>query len=189
MLKQRPTQNYHVRIRQHRFGNCHPIHPSLSQVQSPDLPQTTDYAIIGSGVTGCSVSKALLEHETPLSSKASTVTVFEARTLTSGATGRNGGLLTSFVPDEYKSLSEAFGHEQAVKIVRSANRTLEKMHALGNSSKEMQDASEVRKLLDVICYQDDATFQEAVESHRLYEKHVPEERQKAQVLSAEEARR
>ena len=83
--------------------------------------------------------------------------------------------MTSFVPDEYKSLSETFGHEQAVKIARFANRTLEKMHALGNSSEETQDASEVRRLLDVICYQDDATFKEAVESHWLYEKDVPEE--------------
>jgi len=163
-----------------------PPHPSLSEVQSPELPRTTDYAIIGSGVTGCSVAKTLLDHASP-SSTAISVTVFEARTLTSGATGRNGGALSSFVPADYQALSKHFGHEQAVKIARFANRTLDKMHDLGNSSEDLKEASEVRRLRDVICFQDEESFQDAWESHMLYEEHVPEERGKSQILTAEEA--
>ncbi|EXJ86775.1 hypothetical protein A1O3_03729 [Capronia epimyces CBS 606.96] len=162
-----------------------PPHPTLSEVQSERLPETTDIAIIGSGITGCSIATTLLEHSAQ-SLKIASVTVLEARTLTSGATGRNGGVLTSFVPGDYKVLSERFGHEQAVQIARYANRTLEKMHELGNSSDELKKASEVRRLLDVIGFEDDESFQAAVESWRLYEEHVPEERGKSRILSAEE---
>jgi glycine/D-amino acid oxidase-like deaminating enzyme len=161
-----------------------PPHPTLSEVQSPALPSATDYAIIGSGVTGCSVAKNLLDNS---ASGTFSVTVFEARTLTSGATGRNGGLLTSFVPGDYKLLSDHFGHEQATKIARYANRTLEKMHQLANSSPELKEASDVRRLQDVICCQDEATWHEAKESWALYEEHVPEDKGKAQFLTSEEA--
>lgn len=164
-----------------------PPHPTLSEVQSAKLPGITDYAIIGSGVTGCSIAKTLLDHPPASPSIASSVAVFEARTLTSGATGRNGGLLTSFVPADYKLLSERFGHEQAVKIARFANRTLEKMHDLGNSSEELKEASEARKLHQVLCYEDEAAFREAQQSWRIYEEHVPEDRGKAKILSTEEA--
>jgi glycine/D-amino acid oxidase-like deaminating enzyme len=115
------------------------------------------------------------------------VTVFEARTLTSGATGRNGGVLASFVPGDYKLLSEVFGHEQAVKIARFATRTLEKMHQIADSSEELKEASEVRRTLDVVCFEDEDAFRQARESEELYEQHVSEERGKAQYLSAEEA--
>lgn len=163
-----------------------PPHPTLSEVRSAKLPETTDYAIIGSGVTGCSVATTLLE-ESSRSSKAISVTVFEARTLTSGATGRNGGVLASFVPGDYKVLSELFGHDETVKIARFANRTLEKMYQIANSSEELREASEVRRTLDVLCFEDDVAFRESQESVRLYEEHVPEERNTAGYLTSEEA--
>ncbi|KAG8411576.1 hypothetical protein J3458_015636 [Metarhizium acridum] len=161
-----------------------PPHPSLSEVQSASLPSTTDYAIIGSGVTGCSVAKHLLDNSP---SDTFSVTVFEARALTSGATGRNGGLLTSFVPTDYKLLSEHFGHEQATKIARYANRTLEKMHQLANSSPEFKDASDIRRTLDVLLFEDEASREAFKESWALYGEHVPEDKGKIQFLTTDEA--
>lgn len=64
-----------------------PPHPGVSNIQSPVLPKGTDIVIIGSGITGCSVARSLLEDE-PLGPVH--VTILEARTLVSGATGRNG---------------------------------------------------------------------------------------------------
>lgn len=162
-----------------------PPHPTLAEVQSETLATTTDYAIIGSGVTACSVVKTLFEQASPRARDFS-VTVFEARTLTSGATGRNGGVLTSFVPGDYKLLSETFGHDNAVRIGRFANATLEKMHVLANSTDELREASEVRKLVDVISFLDEESFRDAQESYRLYEEHVPEDRGSAQILTAQE---
>ncbi|KAM3449773.1 hypothetical protein MY3296_006647 [Beauveria thailandica] len=160
-----------------------PPHPSMSETQSATLSPTTEYAIIGSGVTGCSMAKTLLDN-TP--SATSSVTVFEARKLTSGATGRNGGLLTNFVPGHFKHLVDQFGHEQAVKIARFANRTLEKMHSLANSSDELKEASVVRRTLDVIAFDDDQSFNDEKEGHMLYEEHVKEEAGKTQILTVKE---
>lgn len=162
-----------------------PPHRTLSGVQSDVLPGSIDVAIIGSGVTGCSVAKNLLEL-TSSSSQPLSITVFEARTLTSGATGRNGGLLSTFVPGDYKTLSDHFGHEQATKIARYANRTLGKMYELANSSEEAKNLSEARNLLDVIGFQDEESFRGFIESCRLYEEHIPEDRGKHRVLSAKE---
>lgn len=64
-----------------------PAHP-FATIQSKDLPRYTDCAIIGSGITGCSAAKTILESDLGFDKK---VTVFEARSLTTGATSRNGG--------------------------------------------------------------------------------------------------
>lgn len=161
-----------------------PPHPLMSETQSATLPTKTDYAIIGSGVTGCSMAKTLLDNSP---SHNSSITVFEARKLTSGATGRNGGLLTSFVPGHYKHLSGQLGHDEAVKIARFANRTLEKMHSLANSSDELKEASLVRRTLDIITFDDYDSFNDEVASLKLYEEHVTEDAGKSQILTAEEA--
>ena len=153
---------------------------SLAEVQSSLLPATTTYAIIGSGVTGCSVAKHLLE----LSSDAE-ITVFEARTLTSGATGRNGGLLTSFVPYDFAELKEHIGLQQAVKIGRYAHRTLEKMHQLGQG---LQEVSEVRRIRDIVGFGDMESFRACEASIQAFEKEVPDCSVHPVVLSAEEAR-
>lgn len=74
-----------------------------------------------------------------------------------------------------------------MKIARLANRTLEQMHALGSSTRELLEASEVRRLRDVIAFHDMASFQHAQESFRLYEQFVPEDRGTTEVLSGKDA--
>ncbi|ETN38792.1 uncharacterized protein HMPREF1541_06830 [Cyphellophora europaea CBS 101466] len=163
-----------------------PAHETLSAVQSPELPQQVEYAIIGSGVTGCSIAQNLLEHAS--CPKDSRVSVFEARTLCSGATGRNGGALTSFVPYAFTKLTKQFGEEQAVKIGRFAYRTLDKMHELGKSSPEFLDASEVRRVRDIVGFVDQKSFEEAKISFKKYDEMVPECTLNSEILDAEEAR-
>ncbi|KAL4735257.1 hypothetical protein BDV11DRAFT_174001 [Aspergillus similis] len=70
----------------------HVKHP-LACTQSNVLPRTTDIAVIGSGITGTSVMHSLLQSPTD---RAQRITVLEARTLCSGATGRNGGNLLTY---------------------------------------------------------------------------------------------
>ncbi|KAM0664991.1 hypothetical protein ACQRIU_006144 [Beauveria bassiana] len=164
-----------------------PPHPTLADKQSPQLPVNTDVAVIGSGITGCSVAKHILDISSQLAGGAVTVTVLEARTLVSGATGRNGGLLTSFVPEEFGDLVEHYGAEEAVKMARFAKRNLEKVHELANSSPELREWSQVRQLRDVVCFSSAEDFAAAKESWTLYEKHVPEDKGKTEFLTAEEA--
>ena len=57
----------------------------LARYRSP-FPHTANVVIVGSGITGTNIARALLEHDPTLK-----IVIVEARTLCSGATGRNGG--------------------------------------------------------------------------------------------------
>lgn len=163
------------------------IPPSnIANHQSSKLPSSTTYAIIGSGVTGCSVAKKLLEN-LPSDSNA-TVTVLEARTLTSGATGRNGGHLLSPLPEEFGLMEKHYGTEETTKIARFANRTLEKMYELAEKADpEVREAAEVRKVRTVTGYWSREVFEEAKASQRRYEECLPEWKGDCNVVEGEEA--
>lgn len=127
-------------------------HP-LSSAQSASLPPTTDIAVIGSGITGGSVTKTLLEQH-----DSCRVTVLEARTLCSGATGRNGGQLAINAAQIYVKLKETVGAEMAVKIVRFNIETLRRLREVAVEI----DAVEYAELTDVVklrCYKDEASFE------------------------------
>lgn len=107
------------------------------------MPTDRDFAIIGSGITGLSVARSLLErHPT------ATVTVLEARTLCSGATGRNGGQMAANAGEQYMNLAEAHGVETAGKIVDFTFRNLEKMQELIEEydAVELSEMQRLRKL-------------------------------------------
>lgn len=156
----------------------------LSKTQSAELPATTTYAIIGSGITGCSVAKNLLAN-LPEDSQ-STCTVFEARSLTSGATGRNGGHLLSPVPEEFGLLEKGLGEVEAMKIGRFANRTLDSMHNLA-AAEGLAEIAEIRHVRTIAGYRDEDALEEAKRSLLKYENCVPEAKGDGEVLSSEEA--
>lgn len=120
---------------------------TLADTRSPELPRESDNVIIGSGITGLSVAKTLLErHPT------ATVTVLEARTLCSGATGRNGGQMAANVGEEYMHLAQVHGPEMAGKIASFTFRNLEKMQELieefdATETSEMQWVKKLRVFL------------------------------------------
>jgi glycine/D-amino acid oxidase-like deaminating enzyme len=102
----------------------HIPHP-LANTQSPTLPIEANYAIIGSGITGLSIAKTILEK-----SPAARVTILEARTLCSGATGRNGGQMAANAGEEYMHLAAMHGPEMAGRIAKFTLRNLERMQDL-----------------------------------------------------------
>lgn len=157
----------------------------IAHHQSDQLQNFTTYAIIGSGITGCSVAKNLLELLS-LESKA-TVTVLEARSLTSGATGRNGGHLLSPMPEEFTRLEEFFGRDEAIKIAAFANRTLDSVHTLANeSAPELAKAAEARRVRSVVGYRSREMFEMAKKSHKRYEECFPQFKGDHEVFSGED---
>lgn len=154
-----------------------PPHPELASIQTTTFPQTTDIAIIGSGITGCSIARHLLEAKEDVN-----VTVLEARTLCSGASGRNGGGLATFAPYIFPTMFAQYGEEKAVEVVRFMYHTLDKMHEIGNSSEEMKKASEIRRTRDVTGFRDEETFEEMKASFLLMEKMIPEANLKVEIL-------
>jgi glycine/D-amino acid oxidase-like deaminating enzyme len=67
--------------------------------------------IIGSGITGASIAWKLLQAEPDAS-----ILILEARTASSGATGRNGGHCRAGRYLNFKTDLETFGKEEALKL-------------------------------------------------------------------------
>lgn len=137
---QNPTQSYWQHI-PHR----------LAETQSPALPNEADIVIIGSGITGASVTKTLLEADPSVQ-----VVVFEARTLCSGATGRNGGQLATNAGEAYARRKAKFGSEQAGKIANFTFRTCDRVREV--IKEYAQEESEYRDVMKVRAYLDDESF-------------------------------
>ncbi|KAF5252036.1 hypothetical protein FANTH_2990 [Fusarium anthophilum] len=149
-----------------------PAHPSLASIQSRDLPELTDFAVIGSGITGCSVTKALLEHPSAANSR---VTVLEARTLVSGATGRNGGHLVTASGHTFGPLAEQHGTEAAREITRFSIMNIEHlMRLVREFDSALQEECEIRDVLKVMAVGDDETWASAKSSVLGFQDKVPE---------------
>ncbi|KAL0942939.1 uncharacterized protein CTRU02_200825 [Colletotrichum truncatum] len=123
----------------------------LSNVKSAQLPADTDIAVIGSGITGASVTKTLLEKD-----PSARITVFEARTLCSGATGRNGGQLATNAGEAYFELKERFGSYMAGKIAAFTFMTCDRMREIiaqyAPVDSEYREVTKVRAFLDKLSF-------------------------------------
>jgi glycine/D-amino acid oxidase-like deaminating enzyme len=158
-----PVENYTVSAWQE------PPHP-LAEIQSKSLPERTDFAIIGSGITGCSVARTLLENK---ASGNKSGTVFEARRLTTGATSRNGGFLMSHVPLNFAGFAKAHGTENAVQIARFCERTLAEIIEVAKAE-NLYKESQIRDVESIITFGDQGGLVQGTESFQMYQEHVPE---------------
>jgi hypothetical protein len=161
-----------------------PPHP-LATIQSENLPQYTDFAIIGSGITGCSAAKTILESELGRDKR---VVVFEARSLTTGATSRNGGFLLSHVPQFYGQYADALGAAAAKEIAVFCDRTLEEIIQVGKEE-NLDKVSEIRDVTTVSSYEDDEGFEKSCRSIRMYEEAVLGSKEKYTILDGETAKK
>ncbi|KAH7320662.1 FAD dependent oxidoreductase-domain-containing protein [Stachybotrys elegans] len=149
-----------------------PEHPAMASTQSSTLPQRTDFVVIGSGITGCSVTKTLLEHA---ATENAHVTVLEARTLVSGATGRNGGHLVTASGHNFGPLAEKFGVEAAKQITRFSILNIEHiMEMVRGMDRDVQEACQIRDVLKVMAVADQETWATAKQSVLDFQAAVPE---------------
>lgn len=81
---------------------------------SESVPKKTDILIIGSGYSGASTAYNLLKEDPTLD-----ITIFEARTVCSGATGRNGGHLKPYHHRMYYEYEKKHGIKVAAQVVNS----------------------------------------------------------------------
>ncbi len=156
-----------------------PAHPTVATIQSPILPKYTDYLIIGSGITGCSVAKGLLDGSPTVCGAKPHVTVLEARTLASGATGRNGGHLVSPAGHYYDSLAKRHGEDTATDICRFSLLNVQTVIELVSNLKpsivqesQLRPVTRVTSALDLKTWQDFeislAQFRAALPEHLSY---------------------
>jgi glycine/D-amino acid oxidase-like deaminating enzyme len=161
-----------------------PLHP-LAKVASGALPTTTDIIIIGSGMTGCSVAKELLEGDPNLC-----ITVLEARDLTSGASARNGGHIVSPSFGDFARLVECFGPDMAVQIAEftldNVERTFDAVDAFAGTS--LKADSKIRRTEKILIYKDQESFDEIRKVLELWNSKMPSNRlDPVKLLSSKEA--
>jgi hypothetical protein len=142
----------------------------LANTQSSHLSKTADVVIIGSGITGASTAFHLLQDGPP----ELRVTVLEARSLCSGATGRNGGHLITYGAVMYSTLKEALGAELAYKVL---NFTFQNVNAVADVVRRYASEEAGYRAVDrVRCFGDMQAMKEAMASVEEFEKDWPERR-------------
>ncbi|KAF2010483.1 FAD dependent oxidoreductase [Aaosphaeria arxii CBS 175.79] len=153
-----------------------PAHPIVAAIQSPTLPTLTDYVIIGSGITGCSVARSLLD-DCKSPDERPHVTILEARTLCSGATARNGGHLVTPAGHTYGPLAKRYGEEAAKEITRFSIMNIDRlMKLVREMDPKLQEECQMRDVLKVMAVFDEDLWKEVEESVRAFQRGVPEHR-------------
>ncbi|KAJ5688791.1 hypothetical protein N7462_003183 [Penicillium macrosclerotiorum] len=162
-----------------------PAH-KITNVKSQQLPSEVDFAIIGSGITGCSVAHTLLNNPKLRNKR---IAVFEARALTSGATGRNGGHLVSPAAVDFAAVAKLFGPDKAAEVSRFSFRNLERFYEfVATLDDNLKGVSEVRKVQKVMNFLESTTFDNFKDSLRQFSAACPELADQFKILTAEEAK-
>ncbi|KAJ5784979.1 FAD dependent oxidoreductase superfamily protein [Penicillium pulvis] len=162
-----------------------PPHPTVASIQSQELPSKTDIAIIGSGITGCSVAKALLE-DPSLAGK--TVTILEAREVTSSATGRNGGHLVSDCLESFALVSATLGTDHAVEVARFSLASMQRLRdVVAAFGGDLAEKSKVREVISTSVLGDEESLEEARVSLAAFEEALPDLKGMFVLLGKEEA--
>ncbi|KAF4966098.1 hypothetical protein FSARC_6184, partial [Fusarium sarcochroum] len=132
----------------------------------PGPTEISDVVVIGSGITGTSVTRSILK-----TTDQTSVTVLEARTLCLGVTGRNGGNLLSPLGLLYTDLYKMYGKEMALKFLDFTSNTVA---AAKEAVEEYAPAeSQVRQVTRIYGYKDADMFERAKQSVRDYEDAKP----------------
>ncbi|RKK96934.1 hypothetical protein BFJ68_g6401 [Fusarium oxysporum] len=162
-----------------------PPHPDVANAQSHALPSETDIVIIGSGITGIGAAHSLLNHPKGTGLR---VTMLEARTAVSGATGRNGGHLVSDSDSLFPALVDTIGVERAIETVRFSEANIRRLKELiVQLNPEDREAVEFREVTSATSYTDQTSFRGAIEEVKQLLKAVPDSEIKFKVYNREEA--
>lgn len=146
-------------------------HPTLAKAQSPVLADEADVVIIGSGISGTSIARTILEGGS--SGYPPKVVILEARDTCSSATGRNGGHMLE-TADEFGDFVDRFGLEAARKIMGFRLRHLAEILKVADQL-GLTETSQARKVQFLTAYFDDEPWGDALVRLDRFKKGMPVE--------------
>lgn len=143
----------------------HSVPHAYANHQSPWPSEPVDIVIIGSGISGMGLCRTLLVKRPDMR-----VTVVEARSLCSGATGRNGGHIKTMTFAMWNERKHQFGIEEAVKISKFEHSHLETMAA---AIEEDNVDCDLVRTKGVEAYYDQKVFERGVAALEDMRAHAP----------------
>ncbi|KAK0245304.1 FAD dependent oxidoreductase-domain-containing protein [Armillaria nabsnona] len=146
-----------------------PASPIQKEGSSASLPVCADVVIIGSGITGTSFARTLLDTDGSLE-----VVMLEARDACSGATARNGGHITPPLYHDYLDLKKKHGAEAAKQIIQFRLSHLDELISVAEEE-GLTEESQCRKVDTYDVYFDKAVFEGAKEKLGRYLEELPSE--------------
>lgn len=147
-----------------------------------NLPTETDILIIGSGITGCSIAKHILESDSSIR-----VAVVEARDVCSGATGRNGGHIKSVPEHTYGDYITTLGLERTREIMHFTISNVDALlDILPTLSPELQKQSEIRTVESLNLFTDESVFEEFKSLVEAFGKDNPDLKDRGRIVSTHE---
>ncbi|KAG9083984.1 hypothetical protein FRC06_004288 [Ceratobasidium sp. 370] len=155
----------------------------LRHASSAVLPDHADIVIIGSGITGTLVARALLEH--PNAADLGIVMV-EARDVCAGATSRNGGHIKCDPHLIYHKHKTLRGREFAEKATRFSMAHVDELIRISEKVGG-NERTEARRVETVDAYFDRALFARACDKLKKFQEEMPVESKGIAVLDAHEA--
>lgn len=141
------------------------LHP-LANHQSPWPSEPVDVVVIGSGITGVNVARNLL-----LKWPDCSLVLIEARSLCSGATGRNGGHIKTIAYANWESHKKTYGTDEAIRLAAFEHSHLE---AMSSAAKENGIDCDLVLTEGIDAYYDRTTFDKAVHDLKDMKVHVPQ---------------
>ncbi|KIK81486.1 hypothetical protein PAXRUDRAFT_754602 [Paxillus rubicundulus Ve08.2h10] len=151
------------------------------------FPTHADIVIIGSGITGASFARTLLDIDQERHGGTGPVSVvmLEAQETCSGATGRNGGHINPPLYHDYEDLKQRLGSSSAQQIMRFRLAHLQVLPEVAEAEADNADCREV-EAVDV--YFDETVFAEAKRKLSIYKADMPQEAKTYHVWEGVEAR-
>ncbi|KAF9235862.1 FAD dependent oxidoreductase-domain-containing protein [Melanogaster broomeanus] len=153
-----------------------------------NFPTHADVVIIGSGISGASFARTLLDIDLDQEGEGASrlnVVMLEAQETCSGATGRNGGHINPPLYHDYADLKQSLGLRRAQQIMRFRLAHLEVLSAV---AEEEPDSADCREVETVDVHFHETAFVEAKRKLSIYKEDMPHEASTYRVWEGEEAR-